>query len=170
MRWISLLFVASILSFPAKAETLSEQLTANDLAQILNMYWWNVEIPSDLGPNDSVSVILVNFHGKQIGAGVSLRPGPSGSSLGSLVHVFCREDKTARQTIIGLQVNGGAITCGVRDYFRGGAYSSFAIGATLKPNENLMKFDVSKKIKAPFKSDDRLVPGELGLQLVIRKG
>jgi hypothetical protein len=169
MRRLFLLLIL-ITSLSAQAEDFGSQLTAGDLAKVLGMYWWNVQIPTDLGPKDSVQVAFVNAHGRQIASGVSISPGPANIGLGQVLRIFCWEDKKTRETLTCLEVAGGAGTCPTHDFFRQGAFSPYPTGSTLKPNDVLLKFHASPKSAPSFSGGNGVASGEIGLELVVRAG
>ena len=167
MRMTLFLFLA-ILSFSQlKAdERATSNLTANELAAVLDMHWWMVEIPSNLGPKDSVAISFVSSDGKEVAGAISISPGPGKIKLGTRVKVFCWEDKAARQMKVRLEVAGTVGGGYVHDYFDNAACGGPANGYVLHPGDVLLKFDSSKN--PSLGSGNVLTPGQIGLEVVIK--
>lgn len=143
-------------------------LSASELADVLGVHWWTVQIPADIGPKDSVGVYTVTSDGKQTPASGEIGLGPTDKKLGTTARVFCWEDKASKQMKVALQFGGATGTAESKDYFALGASGGPGNGAVLKPGDILLKFDSSKS--PSFTVGNSLFPGQTGLMVVVKRG
>jgi len=169
MRLTLFLFFALVSPFLLKADDRqASSLTANELAEALDIHWWIVEIPSDLGPKDSVGLSLVSSNGKEVAGGTSISPGPANINLGTSVKVFCWEERSSGHMNLKLEVAGNMGSSYAHDYFHNAACGGPGNGSILKPGDLLLKFDSSKN--ATLTAGNTLSPGQVGLKVVIKRG
>jgi hypothetical protein len=143
-------------------------LTANELAEALDIHWWVVKIPSNLGPKDSVGISLVSSDGKEVAVGTSISSGPGKIKLGELAKIFCWEEKASGHMKLKLEVAGTVGSSYAQDYFNNAACGGPENGSVLNPGDILLKFDSSKS--PSITGGNALLPGQFGLKVVINRG
>jgi hypothetical protein len=93
-------------------------LSANDLAEALNVHWWTVQLPHDLGPNDDVGVEAISSDGKTLEGPSGFSEGPGGKKIEGPIRVFCRENEVRRLIEILIKLPDGSIASfPIKDYF-----------------------------------------------------
>jgi len=164
-----LFLLASTLAVKAQtSENRASSLTANQLAEVIGVHWWIVRLPSDLGLKDKVCVSFVNYDGKEVAEGCGFSSGPGLNKLGPEAKVFCWEDEASHQIRVQMQISGNTGTSPVKDFFDQAAVGGPANGTVLKPDDILIKFDSSKR--ASMTNGNELLPGQIGMKVVIKRG
>lgn len=143
-----------------KSVEIDTVVDATDIAHALGMNWWKVRLPSDLDPNDFVTVTYKYPDGSIESQGAS-----SNWQAGSIVKVMVwpSEDSTRLRYSLFHKENSlrGDL---VRKPNKSGPSMSFSNGKTVNAEEVLMKFSEKSCIAT---SDVR--PGEIGLILHVDK-
>ena len=149
-------------------ESHPSDLTANDLAEMLSIHWWTIQLPKDLKPKDMVGVEIVSADGKRLEGGGGVSSWPGGKSLGNSIKIFCWEDEALRLANVRIKTaDGSAGGFHLKDYFKSGASFGSPNGAVLKVGDVLIKFSSSPT--ASFSDGDALEPGQVGLRVVITR-
>jgi len=141
-------------------------LTTRDLSDVLSLYWWTVNIPTDLKPKDMVGVELISSDGKTLEGGGGFSP--TTEPIGSTMRVYCWEDKGSHQMNVMLKTEKGDVaTTYFTDYFKGAANGGYANGTVLNVGDILLKFDPSKT--PSLSGSDELSDGQIGLRVVVTR-
>jgi hypothetical protein len=114
------------------------------LAQILSidMRWWDVALPKDMGPRDGVHLVFASAEGKPLETDAEM-PGPFPTGI---VRVFCWEDYATRKTATCLQARNGSSGARLlssrfpKDYFKQSGQVGPNLGSLIDAGDPLVTF------------------------------
>ena len=119
--------------------------TGKEVAELVgvDLNWWDVRIPQDLGPRDTVRLVFLSAEGKTLQTDAET-PGPFPTGT---VRVFCWENTAERKTATCVQVSlGGKHSIRMtslfpKDYFRNPGRLGLSIGSLVDLDDPLLAFN-----------------------------